>query len=310
MTDHSDKESIGGDMEGPGMQLRRAREAKGLLLHDIAQELHLDEWMLQALEEDDFAALGAPVFAKGHMRKYGGMLGLDTDDLMIAYYRKRGRDDSPPPITHLQAPSPPSREFSWAGLRWVLAVLAAVVFLGLLWALLSRDNSSAQVQSTAVPDRASPPAAAVETDAGRSAGVVAIDEAVESDPADETVTDGSNAPSAPEAVTEVPTEIATEATTDVALDPAAAAASAETVQLRLSVSGDSWVEVTDSQGTQLIYGMLSEGRTRNVSGVAPIEVFLGRSRVVRLEVDGEFYPVPRRAVRGNTARFVIDPDAS
>ena len=99
MTDRSEKQPNGRDKEGPGVQLRRAREAKGLLVHDIAQELHLDEWMLQALEEDDFTALGAPVFAKGHMRKYGSMLGLDTDDLMIAYYRKRGRDDSPPPIT-------------------------------------------------------------------------------------------------------------------------------------------------------------------------------------------------------------------
>ncbi|MDH3589818.1 MAG: DUF4115 domain-containing protein [Gammaproteobacteria bacterium] len=312
MTDRSDKESIGGDMEGPGIQLRRAREAKGLLLHDIAQELHLDEWMLQALEEDDFAALGAPVFAKGHMRKYGGMLGLDTDDLMIAYYRKRGRDDSPPPITHLQAPSPPSREFSWAGLRWLLAGLAAILFLVFLWALLSRDNTAAQVRSTAVPDRASPPAAAVETDASPSGGAVATDEPEESDVADETATDGSTAPSATEVLTEGPAAVATETATDAAPDPAAAAAAAagaETVQLRLSVSGDSWVEVTDSQGKQLIYGMVSEGRTRSASGVAPIEVFLGRSRVVRLEVDGEFYPVPRRAVRGNTARFVIDPDA-
>ena len=71
MTDRSEKQPNGRDKEGPGVQLRRAREAKGLLVHDIAQELHLDEWMLQALEEDDFTALGAPVFAKGHMRKYG-----------------------------------------------------------------------------------------------------------------------------------------------------------------------------------------------------------------------------------------------
>lgn len=304
MPDRPDK-NIGPDMEGPGAQLRRAREKRGLLIHDIAQELHLDEWMLEALEKDDFAALGAPVFAKGHMRKYGSLLELNTDDLMIAYYRKRGRDDSPPPITKISRAEPDKPQMSWRWLRWIVVVVVSAVVLSLGWTLYKRVPVSTDTQSV-VP--ASSP--------------IVVESATEM-PLPEPVTEGLTAestlpltvPDAAPAQAET-TAVETEAEATGAVTAAAPPAEEEVpaaepaeLQLRVSVSDDSWVEVTDSTGRRLIYDMVAAGRTRNVSGQPPIEVFLGLSRSVRLDVNGRFYAVPRSAVRGNTARFVIDPAA-
>ncbi len=46
----------------------------------MAKELHLDEPKVQALEENQFDVLGAPVFAKGHLRKYAELVGVPVDD--------------------------------------------------------------------------------------------------------------------------------------------------------------------------------------------------------------------------------------
>jgi len=42
----------------------------------VAEELHLDIRVIEALETNRFEALGAPVYARGHLRKYATLLGL------------------------------------------------------------------------------------------------------------------------------------------------------------------------------------------------------------------------------------------
>ncbi len=61
----------------PGARLRIEREAQGMSHQQAAESLNLDTMVLAHLEANDFAALGAPVFVKGHLRRYTTMLGLD-----------------------------------------------------------------------------------------------------------------------------------------------------------------------------------------------------------------------------------------
>ena len=69
-----------------GERLADARREQGISIRDIAKELHLDEPKVRALEENRFEVLGAPVFAKGHMRKYAELVGAPVDELLTEYY--------------------------------------------------------------------------------------------------------------------------------------------------------------------------------------------------------------------------------
>lgn len=327
MTDLPDK-SAAAELEGPGAQLRRARERRGLLLHDIAQELHLDEWMLQALEEDDFAALGAPVFTKGHMRKYGDMLGLNSDDLMIAYYRKRGRDDSPPPITKIMTPESPGRQFRWKGLGRLFLALAAIVAIYLVWVLVTRVGGNDSSVSAPIAPRSGVGVSEQSPGSGLEPVPLEMTEqlpgATASDSPQQSIdSTGSAETTGPETDNAVPIgqtggdESAPEPGSDPVNDAVPVTAvpvvdepiADERIQIRLIMSGESWVEVTDSEGSRLLYAMMTAGRIRTVTGKPPIEVFLGLSRAVQVEVNGQSYSIPRSAIRGNTARFVIDSDS-
>lgn len=79
----------------PGARLRREREARALTTQQAAEQLNLDVLVLEALERNDFAALGAPVFAKGHLRKYANLLGLPEADLVTAYERSKAQPSEP-----------------------------------------------------------------------------------------------------------------------------------------------------------------------------------------------------------------------
>jgi cytoskeleton protein RodZ len=57
-----------GNAPGCGQRLRAAREAAGLSLHDVAGRLKMPVRIIEALEAEDWARIGAPVFVRGQLR--------------------------------------------------------------------------------------------------------------------------------------------------------------------------------------------------------------------------------------------------
>ena len=68
--------------DGPGARLKAAREAAGLSLDQVAQQLKLAPRQVKALEDEDFARLPGRTFARGFVRNYARLLNLDGDDLL------------------------------------------------------------------------------------------------------------------------------------------------------------------------------------------------------------------------------------
>ena len=52
-----------------GERLRAGRERAGLSIAAAAEKLHLDNKVIEALEADRFAELGASVYVRGHLRR-------------------------------------------------------------------------------------------------------------------------------------------------------------------------------------------------------------------------------------------------
>ena len=80
--------------QGPGAEHASERERQGLTQQQGAEHLNLDVSVIHWLEHDDFAALGAAVFAKGHLRRYSTLLGLPPERLLEAY-EQTGTHPSP-----------------------------------------------------------------------------------------------------------------------------------------------------------------------------------------------------------------------
>lgn len=99
----------------PGALLRQEREQRGLTVQQVSEELHLDAWLVEALEQNRFLALGAPVYAKGHLRKYAVLLGLPPE-LILTRYQEIAEPPPPPqlpPREALLTPDPIGRAIDW-----------------------------------------------------------------------------------------------------------------------------------------------------------------------------------------------------
>lgn len=294
MTEDTDKELPDGqdadaaNDKGPlaGERLATARREQQISVLEVAKELHLDEPKVRALEQNDFGMLGAPVFAKGHLRKYASMVNVDPDDVLQDYYQLTRSHGMPPVVGKVRKQA---REYSPG--PWIILFVVLIIAALAYWWFVARDTS---------PDvSASLPAAATVEDSTVSNNLVA------------NAVDVAPPPITEQAPVEVEDAVVTEADDSVALAPAAAAVTpapvAPTGELRLtmSFSGECWTEVTDANGRRLFFDLGRAGRNVNVSGEAPLSVLFGNANNVSVQVNGVDYEITAADRRGQTARFTV-----
>ena len=89
-----------------GERLRAGRERAGLSVAAAAEKLHLDPKVIEALEADRFAELGASVYVRGHLRRYADFVGEPGVEMVNAYSAREAR---PPPPDLTQVPHPERR---------------------------------------------------------------------------------------------------------------------------------------------------------------------------------------------------------
>lgn len=122
-----------------GSPLRRGREYLGLNRTQMAERLHLDAVIIAALEEERFLALGAPVFVRGHLRRYAEALGLDAEDMQRHYESQQSAANAPDLTRAPRAlPQPDPRRFLWPA----VIVTGLVVLGAILWWALSAPPAS------------------------------------------------------------------------------------------------------------------------------------------------------------------------
>jgi cytoskeleton protein RodZ len=136
----------GPDVRGIGARLRAAREHKGLTMLQAAEKLHVDARVLEALEAEDFAALGADVYVRGHLRRYADLVGERPEELQELYAGSRRA--APPDLTRIPRSEPPGRST-----RLLLPALLLVIGCA-----LARPLAPAPPASTAVPAQGGAPA--------------------------------------------------------------------------------------------------------------------------------------------------------
>lgn len=131
----SDELSERGAEEAPtelhfGQALRRAREQRGLSLHDLAEQTRISVRWLGALEEARTEQLPAPVFVIGYLRSYARALGLSGDEAVERYRTWQHRDGLPPTADPFAVGQ--SAASSGLAQRRALILTLALVLIGLL----------------------------------------------------------------------------------------------------------------------------------------------------------------------------------
>jgi cytoskeleton protein RodZ len=279
--------------ETPGARLRAERERKGLSAQKAADDLHLDGWVIDALEGDDYARIGPSVYGKGHLKRYAELLGLPVSDILAAY---EGRSAVPvggagvhASTLRMRASDSEDQEKPWALIGGAAALVLLAAGAAFWWKPWSTRSATAPVAAVGAP---------VSGDTAGSPGVAST-VAREEEPS--TVAAG---------------DVSARATVGAGPNAAmaATASDAEAVQglgkvrLRLSFSADSWVDVHDASGRRLFAGSGRANSVKTVAGDAPLKVYLGFASGVQVEVNGRVVAIGPQFLSGDVAHFDAGAD--
>lgn len=161
MSDEQDKpvkDRGAAEPQGPrgGELLAEARREQQISVLDIAKELHIDEPKVRALERNEFDVLGAPVFAKGHLRKYAELVGVDPGDVLEDYYKMTRQEPLPPVVVARRRMRQEVSPGPWIAVIIVIVVAAAsywwfAVFSGEQPAPVTQPQTAPAQQDEAAP---------------------------------------------------------------------------------------------------------------------------------------------------------------
>ncbi len=81
-----------------GSKLRETRETKNLTLKDVEQATNIRKKYLDALESGEYRILPGEVYVKGFIRNYSEYLGLDPEEILLAYKCEETEEQLPETI--------------------------------------------------------------------------------------------------------------------------------------------------------------------------------------------------------------------
>jgi cytoskeleton protein RodZ len=301
----------------PGDLLREARNRRGWTVSRVAEDMNLEVRFIEAMEENRFEDLGAPVFARGHLRKYSRLLEVDTNRLMQAYAVIE-KERIPPPVASAEGLRMTGDEHA-GGSGWrTIAIILVLVALGLLgWRLLTSRSDVATPAVGVTAPQSSPAETARDNDAIDGPVAVPLPAIVTATEPPSEADDALEPTSSESGDDETATPAAAESGEPVEAGESGEQAPVEEtpvpageVRLVLRFTADSWVEVRDASGNRLVYQLGRAGRQRAVTGRPPFDIFLGFADGVSLELNGETVIVPASARLGRTASFRVPADTA
>ncbi len=156
-----------GESASFGTWLRRQREAREISLREIAETSKISMRYLEALEDDRFDVLPAPVFARGFLREYSKVVGLDPDEVVNTYLLALSGGTEDDGETKVEPVRPRGSRRDWGyGLLLSLAVALLLGLVALLAFWAERRRATTPLPQTSI---APPPAVVVPVSAPQPA---------------------------------------------------------------------------------------------------------------------------------------------
>ncbi len=307
--------------------LRDARTAAGLSVTQVANKLNLTAQAVEALETNQYERLPGLTFARGYIRSYAKLLGLDDSELAKQFDQYAGLNmplKSVRSVDQVRESRRVSRGMLQFSVFFVFLIVLGAIYYA--WQVFNteqadvshqaavferveveRADGSVHVQTLDEPEDQAV-AAALDNPALESLQEQLLSEVDEAQVLNSTVEEGAEhnqqTPTLEtQAPVAAPVEEQTTASTAVTA-PVSTALAPGMGDLQLSFENDCWLRVVDANGKEVVSGVKRAGETLRVTGKAPLDVHLGFAKGVGVIYNGESVDISS-AIRGETARIKL-----
>lgn len=285
--------------ETVGCVLQAARVKLGLSEQDVAGSLNLKVAVIQGIENDDFTLIPVPTYIKGYLRAYAKLLSLDEHEIIALYYQQQPVEYKPE--NKLKSFSKKTSQQAHDSRLMLVTYGIALILIALIvvwWiqreAVVADVNvlpsNGSQIQKHTQPKP-------VEVQESTTQALDEKQELTNSETIIDTVV----------VLEEPATELSELADIEpVVSEPAAVDSTAQLVEynLQMTFTGDCWINVVDSTGERVAYGVKEKGRIIHLNAAPPYEVTLGAPEVVDIVFEDESIDM-NQFKKGMVARFSL-----
>jgi cytoskeleton protein RodZ len=276
-----------------GAELQRAREARGLALSEVAQQLKFAPRQLEALEQDRFDLLPGGTFARGMVRNYARLLKIDPEPLLRGIGERFEAPDANTLAARYSQPVPFSdsaRRSTFVYLGLSLGVLALGAGVAWQW-YHERGRAGAMA-------RAKPPAQVAERAPAPKPKVA--EKVVQAPSAPKPAVARAEAAQAQKAEAQPP-QVEKVA---VVKPPPAAKVAPGVHRLVIHCAEAAWIEVRDVNDRALVSSLNPAGAQRVVQARGPLTLVIGNARQVTILHNDQPMDIAPY-IKVETARFTL-----
>lgn len=262
---------------GIGERLRQARVRAGLTPSEVGSRLKMPTYAIEALEREDWARIGAPVFIRGQLRSYARLLGLPADAIVENLSTPAAKPAELVPRTFTPRMQ---RMAEQTGRRLVYVVITAAIAVP-VW-LATRSHLDAAVDAVSLDTDVAlglPQEGAASSAPAGNAQPTPANQAAQAAPLVASIT-----PPMPQRL---------DTSTDLAV----------------SFSGESWVRVSAPDGSIVEQALVQPGQQRVFKPGQVGKAVLGNAQAVSVQYRGQTMDLTPY-VRANVVRFTVSSDGS
>lgn len=267
-------------VRGVGEKLRQARIRAAMTPAEAGARLKIPTHVVEALEREDWAKLGAPVFVRGQLRSYAKLLGLPADTIAESPVVPSARPTELTPRTYTPRMQ---RVVEQTGRRLVYVLITATIAVP-VW-LATRSHLDAGIEPVSLDTTAT-------LNLPQGEGIAA-------QPATRPATASAAADQAPlvASITPMPAS---------ATPPAPAVVGGDLV---VSFAGESWVKLTAPDGSVIEQALIPAGQQRSFTPGQIGNAVLGNAQAVSIRHRGQALDLAP-FIRANVVRFTVSSDGS
>lgn len=306
MSETHDEPVLASSSPSVGDRLKQAREAKKYTVAEVAAQLRLTKDIVIYLENQQWDKLHGRTYARGYFASYVKFLGLPFDEMLAVFNLEYSAKEPDLNLLHNRH-AEDDRAFPWLSMGLILMVILVSWLAYQQW-----SNTQLQQQSTL----SQPEPAADEPDDDFSDSIV---EPLQNTPLTQEETESADSRILAEPQMAVSTMDVGRDTLSDLNDAERISPSAEVIEesqsvspeeaatastLRVSFSGECWVEITNADAKVLVSKVMQASESLELSSDQPLNILLGRANVAQVIFNNK--PVDLEPYKqGDVARLTL-----
>jgi cytoskeleton protein RodZ len=305
-----DSPQMDAEVAGPtvGGCLKAERERQGMSEKQVADLLHITMHYVRAIETDGYDKLPGIVFARGYIKNYGLLLGLDKDELVEqfdAMVAERSRETR----TLIQTARRNKRQSQV--LIWLLIAIGAFLAGYLVFWSYNRFFVTGQndvVGADTEAGRQYDPAVLVGSDAAVLRGVVLRPQPPRSASRPSPASPGQAEPIIRQVERRLPAGLNADQPRAAREQRGGQVTEVFTLgpdRLQITFSGTGWIEIRGTDAVPIYRDLHRAGDILQITGRAPFDVLLGDAESASIQLNQLDIPVIDNIRIDNTARLPV-----